>query len=115
MPRLTDHEGGRNKELLKMFTCRLATSYLYVKKSFRRAGNRQQIVILCCICALIGALQVINLYRIKTQQSQPLRPQPHQKIILPQDIALPDSLDINMIRKYREWKLKDSTVTENIK
>jgi hypothetical protein len=68
---------------------------------------------LITFCFLIVAIHFFNIYySIKTSTSPNRRPN-HHTITTPKDITLPDSLDIELIRTYREMKRKQDSLTSN--
>lgn len=68
---------------------------------------------LITFCFLIVAIHFFNIYfSIKTSPSQNRLPK-HHTITTPKNITLPDSLDIELIRYYRELKRKQDSLTSN--
>lgn len=92
---------------------RIAT---YLRIQERKINPKQKIILIVCFFILALSIHVFKIIQISTESLKKHKLPSHQKSSTPINITLPDSLDINLIRQYRDMKRKqDSLNNEEVK
>jgi hypothetical protein len=85
----------------------------WLSRQEKKYSITQKKAMLIMFCFLIIAIHFFNIYHaIKPSTSKNRIPE-HHTITTPKDITLPDSLDIELIRSYREMKRKQDSLSSN--
>jgi hypothetical protein len=89
---------------------------MVMSKKERQFSVRKRKITLLAFCCFITVIQLLRLYQM-IEGDQPHRHSfpPRQPVATPKDITLPDSLDIEMIRQYRELKRKQDSLSRKKK
>lgn len=83
----------------------------FMRKHEKRFTVSQKKIILFSFCMIILLIHSYNIYQIFHPAPDTNKPYSHDGISVPQDITLPDSLDVQLIRKYREIKRRQDSLT----
>lgn len=99
---------------ISILLSRMQTEFAtFMNRKEKQYSIQQKKMLLLAFCLFIAAIQCFHLYKMsKGPQRNPQLPSDH-KITTPQDIALPDSLDIEMIRQYRKMKKMQDSLSNN--
>ena len=95
---------------LNLLLMRLASWLGRQEKKYRIEKKKAMLI---TFCFLIVAIHFFNIYNATKSSSSKNRLPEHHAITTPKDITLPDSLDIELIRSYREMKRKQDSLTSN--
>jgi hypothetical protein len=83
----------------------------WLSRQEKKYSIRQKKIMLLISCSLIAAIHFFNIYQAtRPSTNNSWLPKSHH-IATPQDITLPDSLDIELIRLRRELKGKQDSLT----
>lgn len=90
----------------------LVTLNGWLGRQEKKYSIRQKKIMLLISCSLIAAIHLFNIYQATrpSTTNNTWLPKSHH-IATPQDITLPDSLDIELIRLRRELKQKQDSLT----
>lgn len=84
----------------------------YLKKNENKVSPKQKLIILIAFSILTIFVHALNLFKINRGRIEN-RPFPsHQRLSTPKDITLPDSLDVNLIRLYRDMERKQDSLNK---
>lgn len=97
-------------QLISKLCIRIQTEFFrYFKKYERKLKPNQRIILVVILFILIISIQIIKLSSINDGKlKQPSYPP--QRISTPLDITLPDSLDVKLIRMYKEMEKKHDSI-----
>jgi len=83
----------------------------FMQQQEKKFSITQKKIILFSFCAVILLVHAFNVYKIFHPHSSSNQPTSREGISMPSDITLPDSLDIHLIKKYREMKRSQDSLT----
>jgi hypothetical protein len=85
----------------------------WLNRQEKRYSITQKKAILIVFCVTIVAIHFFNIYLGWKSSTAKNRFPEHNAITTPKDITLPDSLDIELIKLYREMKRKQDSLNSN--
>lgn len=101
---------GYLSKMLNLLLTRLAS---WLGRQEKKYSITQKKAMLITFCFLIVAIHFFNIYHTIKPSTSKNRVPEHHTITTPKDITLPDSLDIELIRSYREMKRKQDSLISN--
>ena len=99
---------GYLSKRLNLLLMRLAS---WLGQEEKKYSSTQKKAMLITFCFLIVSIHFFNIYHAIKPSTFKNRVPEHHTITTPKDITLPDSLDIELIRTYREMKRKQDSLT----